>query len=226
MTGLLGEERYQVVVGLVIFAFPAIVLAVSRLVTPPNLLVRVLPVCVLLGPLLYWWLTAPEDRSDRGERTKIKEKIDIPKLVAATDSEIPELVAANYSRLSEESQYRDQLLINANYFSLAVIAVFVNVFFRVNTEFRPLIAMAGAATAYSFWLATESYKGARDELNDNMRYMEYHYEELSVVSDYDTRDRSRVGKRSLSSLFIGIQSTATILWTLVYLLFVVRFGYF
>jgi len=61
--------------------------------------------------------------------------------------------------------------------------------------------MAGVAIAYSFWLATESYKGARDVLNDSMRRTETQFEELSVVEDYDTRSRSQIEKRSLFVLY-------------------------
>jgi len=72
-----------------------------------------------------------------------------------------ELIVTNYTRLSEESQYRDDLLIRANYFSLAVIAVLIGTLLQASPVVRPLVAMAGVAIAYSFWLATESYKGAR-----------------------------------------------------------------
>jgi len=70
-----------------------------------------------------------------------------------------ELIVTNYTRLSEESQYRDDLLIRANYFSLAVIAVLIGTLLQASPVVRPLVAMAGVAIAYSFWLATESYKG-------------------------------------------------------------------
>jgi hypothetical protein len=150
----------------------------------------------------------------------------------AGGSELPpvesgaQLLAANYSRLSEEAQYRDDLLVKANYFSLAIIAALGTVFFEVITELRPLVAMAGAMTGYSFWLATESYKGARDELNKSMKEHERTYEQLSVTTDYDTRDRSPIGKRSLSSYFVGLQATITALWMVIYVVLVVRLSYF
>ncbi|ACM55659.1 hypothetical protein Hlac_0053 [Halorubrum lacusprofundi ATCC 49239] len=136
-----------------------------------------------------------------------------------------ELIVTNYTRLSEESQYRDDLLIRANYFSLAVIAVLIGTLLQASPVVRPLVAMAGVAIAYSFWLATESYKGARDVLNDSMRRTETQFEELSVVEDYDTRSRSQIEKRSLSSYFIGLQMTTTFVWLVLYALLVTEFVY-
>lgn len=222
------KERYQVVAGLLLFAFPAVVFAVSPLLPLPNGVVLTLPGFVLLGPGIYWHLTRPDSSDDQCARTtSVQATEDQPTETDEQEqpTERAELIAANYNRLSEESQKRDDFLINANYFSLAVIAVLIGMFFQVGETLRPLIAMTGAATAYSFWLATESYKGARDSLNDSMRRNEDRYSELSVVSDYDTRERSPVGKRSLSSFFIGLQSTTTLLWASVYFVFVVKFAY-
>lgn len=224
--GILGDERYQVILALGAFAIPGVVLAVLPLFSIPEPLLMPLPAFVLVGPAIYWWLTATDDPVN--ERTTAEE-LDLPpgSTVQEQLGEPPNaaLVAANYSRLSEEAQYRDDMLIKANYFSLAILAVLVGVFLQIDPVLRPFVALTGTATAYSFWLATESYKGTRDSLNDRMRIMETVYEELTVVSDYDGRRRSPVGRRSLSSYFVGFQATVTITWILMYFGFVFEVVY-
>lgn len=215
------NETYMTFLGLALFFLPALVVPLSTFVTVPATLLRIAPGLVLLGPVVYWLSTRPKDKTDPGERTGVDGPEKLSDL-RVTEVEYPhvELIATNYERLSEESQYRDDLLIRANYFSLAVIAVLIGTLLQASPMLRPLVAMAGAATAYSFWLATESYKGARDALNDGMRRTETQFEELSVVEDYDTRPRSQIEKRSLSSYFIGLQMTTTLVWLALYMLLV------
>lgn len=220
------DEKYLTFLGLVLFFSPALVVPLSTFVTVPAAVLRAAPGFVLLGPAVYWLSTYPGDKSDPGERTDVDGREQLSSF-RVTEIEYPhvELIATNYARLSEESQYRDDLLIRANYFSLAVIAVLIGTLLQASPMLRPLVAMAGAATAYSFWLATESYKGARDALNDGMRRTETQFEELSVTEDYDTRPRSQIEKRSLSSYFIGLQMTTTLVWLALYVLLVAGFVY-
>lgn len=220
------DEKYLTLIGLVLFFLPALAVPLSTTVTVPAVLLRVTPGFVLLGPAVYWLSTRPGDPADPGERTGVDGRAELSDhRVAEIEYPHAELVATNYARLSEESQYRDDLLIRANYFSLAVIAVLIGTLLQATPVLRPLVAMAGTATAYSFWLATESYKGARDALNDGMRRTETQFEELSVAEDYDTRSRSQIEKRSLSSYFIGLQMTTTLVWLALYALLVARFVY-
>lgn len=219
MKGPLKNELSQVVLSLCIFSLPALVYAARVNVPVSERLRWLLPAFVIFGPLGYWWLTRPEDHAPRTgvNKTEKYKPTEVPP--EPTTAKV-ELVAMNYERLTDQAKYRDKLLINANYFSLAILAVLVNVFFRTGPELRPLVAMIGAVTAYAFWLATKSYKGTRDAINQRLRVMEDEkYPELNVVSTYDTRKRAPIGKRSLSSYLIGIQIVATILWGGVY------FGY-
>lgn len=214
------DERVHVVVSLFVFALPAIVFPVVELAAFPWIFVGILPLFVVAGPLLYCVLTAAKGSSNRTEPSSRHFDWEMER----GDTE---LVAANYEQLNEQATYRDSLLINANYFSLAILGVLVNVFFRVNDDARPLIAMVGAVTAYAFWLATESYKNTRDSLNGKLRDIETRKSpDFNVVSTYDDRDRSPVGKRSLSSYLIGLQIAATGLWTVTYFAYVVYLGYF
>lgn len=179
-----------------------------------------------VGAAVYWLSTRPTDPADSDERTGVDGSEQLyDSRVGEIEYPHVELIVTNYTRLSEESQYRDDLLIRANYFSLAVIAVLIGTLLQASPVVRPLVAMAGVAIAYSFWLATESYKGARDVLNDSMRRTETQFEELSVVEDYDTRSRSQIEKRSLSSYFIGRQMTTTFVWLVLYALLVTEFVY-
>ncbi|MFC4542845.1 hypothetical protein ACFO5R_13025 [Halosolutus amylolyticus] len=230
MRDRLSDERYQVLVSLVVFALPGIVSAGTGISHVPTAITRSLPLFVVLGPVLYWGLTTQAGTAARtGLRTDERE----PAAETDTEEDDPtdraraDLIAVNYEQLSEQAKYRDKLLINANYFSLAIIAVLVNVFLRADVELRPLIAVVGAVTAYAFWLAAESYKGSRDELNGELREIEAgEYEELSVVQTYDLRDRSPIEKRSLSSYLIGLQATAVFLWWGAYLFAIVYIGYY
>lgn len=220
------NELSQVVLSLCIFSVPALVYAVTVVVSVPKRLRWLLPAFVILAPLVYWWLTRPEDHAPRTGSVHKTEKYKPTKLPPEPTTAKIELVSANYERLSDQAKYRDKLLINANYFSLAIIAVLVNVFLRSASELRPLIAMIGVVTAYAFWLATKSYKGTRDAINKRLRVMEdEQYPELNVVSAYDSRKRTPVGKRSLSSYLIGIQIFATIMWGSVYLGYILYLSY-
>lgn len=218
MWRLLEDEPWEEVLSVCIFSLPALGYAAKFVVPIPSRLLLILTVCILLGPVLYGWLTRSEDHAPRTGGTNQNmdfkpTKIDL------------ELVAANYHRLNDQAKYRDKLLINSNYFSLAIIAVLVNVFLSANPKLRPLIAMTGAVTAYAFWLATRSYKGTRDAINNKLRTIEEEqYPELKVVSTYDSRGRTLVGKRSLSSYLVGIQITATIIWWVIYLGYVLYLG--
>lgn len=222
MKGPLKNELSQVVLSLSIFSLPALVYAARADVPLPERIRWLLPAFVIFAPLIYWWLTRSKDnapRTDNVDKTERYKPTEVPP--EPTTAKL-ELVATNYERLTDQAKYRDKLLINANYFSLAIIAVLVNVFLRTGPELRPLIAMIGAVTAYAFWLATESYKGTRDAINERLRAMEDgQYPELNVVSTYDSRKRTPVGERSLSSYLIGIQIVATILWGVVYLGYVI-----
>lgn len=221
MEGPLKNELSQVVLSLCIFSLPALVYAATVVVPVPERLRWLLPAFVILAPLVYWWLTRPKDHAPRTSSVHKTEEYKPTEVPPEPTTAKVELVAANYERLSDQAKYRDKLLINANYFSLAIIAVLVNVFLRTGSELRPLVAMIGAVTAYAFWLATESYKGTRDVINKRLRAMEdEQYPELNVVSAYDSRKRTPVGKRSLSSYLIGIQIVATILWGGVYFVYV------
>lgn len=220
------NERYLTLLSLVLFFVPAIAVPLSTLVTVPATVLRAAPGFVLLGPAVYWLSTRPTDPADSDERTGVDGSEQLyDSRVGEIEYPHVELIVTNYTRLSEESQYRDDLLIRANYFSLAVIAVLIGTLLQASPVVRPLVAMAGVAIAYSFWLATESYKGARDVLNDSMRRTETQFEELSVVEDYDTRSRSQIEKRSLSSYFIGRQMTTTFVWLVLYALLVTEFVY-
>jgi hypothetical protein len=222
----IDDERYLTFLSLVLFFLPALVVPLStRLAVPPAVL-KLAPFFVLVGPSVYWFSKYLNDSTDSGERTGVDSRGELSGL-RANETTFPhvELIATNYARLSEESQYRDDLLIRANYFSLAVIAVLIGTLLQASTVLRPLVAMMGVAIAYSFWLATESYKGARDALNDGMRRTETQFLELSVVKDYDTRPRSQIEKRSLSSYFIGLQMTTTFVWLVLYVFFVAEFVY-
>jgi|GEM_PF-384436 len=211
------DEKYLTFLGLVLFLMPALVVPISTVITVPSTVLRASPGAVLLGPVVYWLSTRPDDPADPDERTQADRHGQSPDhRVTEVEYPHPELIATNYARLSEESQYRDDLLIRANYFSLAVIAVLIGTLLQTAPAIRPFVAMAGAAIAYSFWLATESYKGARDALNDGMRRTETQLQELSVVEDYDTRSRSPIEKRSLSSYFIGLQMITTFVWSALY----------
>lgn len=217
MKGPLKNELSQVVLSLCIFSLPALVCAARVNVPVSERLRWLLPAFVIFGPLVYWWLTRREDHAPRTDNIDKTEKYKPTEVPPEPTTARVELVATNYERLTDQAKYRDKLLINANYFSLAIIAVLVNVFLRTGSELRPLVAMIGAVTAYAFWLATKSYKGTRDAINERLRAMEdEQYPELNVVSTYDSRKRTPVGKRSLSSYLIGIQIVATIFWGGVY----------
>lgn len=220
MAGLLEDELRQVVMSLSIFSLPALVYAAPDAVPIPVWFRWLLPVLVLLGPTVYWLLTRSGGHKPRTENANASEEYEPMDITPEPNTTAVELIATNYEQLSEQAKYRDELLIKTNYFSLAIIAVLVNIFLRIGVETRPLIAMVGAVTAYAFWLATESYKGTRDAINKQLRTLEdEQYTELNVVSTYDTRDRTTVGKRSLSSYLIGLQIVASLFWASVY------FGY-
>ncbi|PSP88142.1 hypothetical protein BRC90_08310 [Halobacteriales archaeon QS_4_69_34] len=228
MAELLCDERDQAVLGLTVFALPAAVHATDVFVELPGVLPRVAPLLVVAGPVLYWYFTSSATSSARTKtpETEHDTSAEGNERAPAPDGEELELIATNYEQLSEQSKYRDQLLINANYFSLAIVAVLMSAFLRTGSELRPLVAMVGTVTAYAFWLATESYKGTRDSLNDELRRIEAEqHGALSVVETYDLRERSPIGKRSLSSYLVGLQATATLLWWAVYFSSSVYSGY-
>lgn len=226
MEGLFTNETQQVVLSLCLFSLPAVVYAGGVIVPVPEQLRWLLPAFVIVAPLMYWWFTRSEDHAPRTANVHKSGEYKPTEVPPEPSTAKVELVAANYEQLSDQAKYRDKLLINANYFSLAIIAVLVNVFLRTGPELRPLIAMVGAVTAYAFLLATESYKGTRDAINKRLRAMEdKQYPELNVVSAYDSRKRTLVGKRSLSSYLIGIQIVATILWGGTYLSYVLYLGF-
>ncbi|NIB99267.1 hypothetical protein [Halobacterium sp. R2-5] len=200
------DERVVVVGSVALFAVPAAMAALLPYIDFPAWALRSSPALAPAAITLYWFLTRPED-DERTDGTGSSEE--------GTDPEL-ELVSANYKMFSKQAMYRDRLLMRANYFSVAVVGVLVNIFLRTGPQFRPAVAMIGATSAYAFWLATESYKGARDELNEEIRTFEDTWQELSVVETYDTRERSPVGKRSLSSYFVGLQIATTALWVVVY----------
>jgi len=215
------DERKVVVVCLVIFALPAGVAAANTQIAMPDILLKVLWPLVLLGAGSYWHFTRQEGH---GARTGGEQEAD--SLLTDPDPEgETALVAMNYEMLTQQAIYRDKLLINANYFSLAVIALLLNIVINVDTDLQPFIAMVGAATAYAFWLATESYKGTRDSLNNRINEMETVYNELSATNAYDLRERTPVSKRSLSSYLTGIQIVATMFWTALYIVTLLQLGY-
>lgn len=222
MVWSIRNERWVVVVGMVLFSVPAIVHAAGLFVDIPSSVAEGLFVFVFVGVAVYWRLTMETGPAARTATGDAAANGDPNRL-----GDDPDLIATNYEGLLAQAEYRDKLLINANYFSLVILAALINAFLRTDPELRPLIAMVGAVTAFAFWLATESYKGSRDELNAAMRAIEdRHVTEFSVVSTYDDRDRSAVGKRSLSSYLIGIQTVATLLWTAVYLVYVLYLGFY
>lgn len=220
------NESQQVVLSLCLFSLPALVYAGGVVVPVLKRPHWLLPAFVILAPLMYWWFTRTEDHAPRtGNAHESGEYSPTERQPEPSTAKI-ELVAANYEQLSDQAKYRDKLLINANYFSLAIIAVLVNVFLSTGPEVRPLIAMIGSVTAYAFWLATESYKGSRDAIIDRLGDIEgKQYPELNVVSAYDSRNRTRVGKRSLSSYLMGIQIVATTLWGGIYFSYILYLSF-
>jgi hypothetical protein len=226
MKGLIKSELSQVVLSLCVFSIPGLVYAARVDPLLPKRLRWLLPAFVILAPVGYWYLTRPEDHAPRtGDAHSLKEYKPAEKTPEPTTAKI-ELIAVNYEQLSNQAEYRDKLLINASYFSLAIIAVLANIFLNIDHEIRPLVAMVGAVTAYAFWLASESYKNSRDRINKGIRVIEdEQYPELNVVSTYDSRKRTPVGKRSLSSYLIGIQIVATMMWESVYLGYVLYLAF-
>ena len=215
------DERKVVVLCLVIFALPAGVAAANTKIAVPDLLLKMLWMLVVVAVGSYWLLTRQEGRGARtGEKKEADDVLNEPDPDGET-----ELVLMNYEMLSQQAMYRDKLLINANYFSLAVVGLLMNIAISVNMDLRPSIAMVGATTAYAFWLATESYKGTRDSLNKHINKMEEVHDELSATNAYDLRERTPVSKRSLSSYLTGIQIVATIFWTALYIATMFQIGY-
>lgn len=215
------DERNVVVLCLVVFALPAGVAAANTQIALPDILLKFLWTPVIIGVGSYWLLTRQEGR---GARTGGEQEADEILTDPDPDGDT-ELVAMNYDMLSQQAMYRDKLLINANYFSLAVIALLMNIVISVDAGVKPFVAMVGAATAYAFWLATESYKGPRDSLNKRIDEMENVHDELSATNAYDLRERTPISKRSLSSYLTGIQIVATMFWTALYIVTLLQIGY-
>lgn len=227
------DERFLVVIVVLLLAIPAALIALHRYYSVSPRVMRGSILFIPLALFFYWYATRSEgnasrtdvqsdrslafteeiDREEPGDSDGESEEAHPNANAPSVDAE---LLSVNYEMISQQAMYRDQLLIRANYFSIAVLAVLVNIFLRTDPHLRPAVAMIGVTTAFAFWLATESYKGTRDELNDELGNIEKACREFTAVQTYDRRDRSPVGKRSLSSYFVGLQIAATILWLIVY----------
>lgn len=208
------DERLVVATSLLLFATPAALTVLNTKYPIPQTLHSASALLILLVPLSYGWITRSDDEAPRTNIRADEQRENAEQATRASESE---LIGLNYEMISEQAMYRDQLLIRANYFSIAVVGVLVNAFLRSEQVHRPAIAMVGAASGFAFWLATKSYKGTRDALNDELGRLEKTHHDLDVIQTYDTRNRSPIEKRSLSSYFVGFQIATTILWLLVYL---------
>lgn len=82
------------------------------------------------------------------------------------DPSSEDAVIATYSELGEAFRYRDRLLLQATYFSFAILAVLINIFFRVNPSFRPAIALIGSILGFGFAVSITSQRRTRDQIRE------------------------------------------------------------
>jgi hypothetical protein len=86
------------------------------------------------------------------------------------------LLLYDHQRLSEESQYRDSLLFQGFYFSLAVISAIIAAIIVLNPSKHwlsaAIISFISFAIYFTFLVSLKSIKGARNAANERRKEIE------------------------------------------------------
>ncbi|OKY78295.1 MAG: hypothetical protein BTN85_0783 [Candidatus Methanohalarchaeum thermophilum] len=206
----------RVLIIILVFVTPAILKAFKFEFFILNL---VFSIFAIIFPILYLLKICFLGKKRKNETSKGSNKFSFHKPNLSTINN--DVLLADYQKISEQAKYRDHLLLKTVYFSLTAFAVLINIFFRVDPNFRLGISAIGVLIFWAFTIASASYKHTRDACWESLREIEKENPEfqggLSLWSIRKEVKRSFLAKFSLSSYVSTLQVLFVVFWWFMYI---------